>query len=198
MDELTSNKRVSSPPASLDVYFKTTPPRSSNDVESVKNKKQKKEEDGELLLNDTSEVGELYVSPSYSGDHKCVCYERIQRLQAKVERLDERSIMMREEVRFIRQQTMEYFENSNRQHSARKTYMDNFFENAVTKNVDKLRTYFKAIVEEMTSANAGMMDGLKESWKKCVDSLKAIENKECLRTAALDKLIKEGDGKKSR
>ena len=157
------------------------------------NKKQKKEEDGELLLNDTSVDGGLYVSPSFSGDHKCVSHERIQRLQAKVERLDERSIMMREEVRFVRQQTMEYFENSNRQHRSRKTYMDTKFENDCKESVEQLRTYFKAIVDEMTKANKGVMDGLKESWKKCAASLQAIEDKEVKRTAALDKLIEEGN-----
>jgi hypothetical protein len=47
----------------------------------------------------------------------------------------------------------------------------------------------------MTKSNKGLMDGLKESWKKCAGSLKAIEDKECLRTAALDKLIEERNKK---
>ena len=70
---------------------------------------------------------ELYVSsPSYS-THSWVAFQKIQTLQARVERLEERSIQLREEVRFIRNQTMEYMENSNRQHHARKQYMDTKF-----------------------------------------------------------------------
>ena len=140
-------------------------------------------------MNDrTSDVTkELYISPSYS-ESSCIAYQRLQRFESKLERLDERSIQVRDEVRFIRRQTMEYMENSNRQHSVRKTYMDTKFADDCAENIGKL---------EMTKTNKGLMSDLKKSWTTCADSLKAIEEKETKRSAALDKLIEE-ENKKSR
>ena len=103
---------------------------------------------------------------------------------------------VRDKVHFIRRQTMEYMENSNHQHSARKTYMYTKFADDCSENVGKLRTYFKAIVGEMTKTNKGLMTDLKKSWKTCADSLKGIEEKETKRLAALDKLIEEENKKR--
>ena len=194
----SSNNRVSLPPECIEVIIGLSPPLSSNDDESpVNNKKQKIEEDGKLNYRTMSGVTRELGSPS-SSNHSCGTFQRLQSLQARVERLEQSSIEMRDEVRFIRNQTMEYMENGNRQHKARKKYMDTKFEDDCKESVDQLRTYFKAIVEEMTKTNKGLMDGLKKKWKKCAGSLKAIEDKECLRTAALDKLIEEKGNKKSR
>ena len=64
--------------------------------------------------------------------------------------------------------------------------MDTKFAGVLSKNVDKLRTYFKAIVEEMTKTNSALMTDLKKSWKGCCDSLKSIEDKELKRAVTLD------------
>ena len=64
--------------------------------------------------------------------------------------------------------------------------MDTKFAGVLSENVDKLHTYFKAIVEEMTKTNSGLMTDLKKSWKGCRDSLKAIEDKELKRAVTLD------------
>ena len=115
MSDHTSNNRVSLPPDFIDVFLELSPPRSSSDVESVNvNKKQKKEEIGKLNDRMLSGVTRELASPS-SSNHSCGAFQRIQTLQAKVDRLDERSLMMREDICFIRKQTMEYFENSDHQ-----------------------------------------------------------------------------------
>ena len=98
-DPPPTHKRSSSSPASIDVFFQPSPTCSSIGNEAVNVKKQKKEEDGELVVKGSSGdvSSELYISPSNSEHRKCVAYQRLQRFESKLERLDERSMQLRED-----------------------------------------------------------------------------------------------------
>jgi hypothetical protein len=98
---------------------------------------------------------------------------------------------MRDEMRALRRTHTDYCSNTNRQFTTVKTYIETKFVDVMCDRRDELRTYFKAIVDEMKKENRGLLSDLKKSWKACSDSLHAIEEKESERTVALDNLIKK-------